>query len=199
MDFDPNFTLSHMKKGFRIFAFEESLSGIPVRRLKISGPSPGLMTVFLDAQVLHPGEFDRSVNVIVTTETEDDCQRGLLIVLQKTQMNVPLLICCSSEFLLQALVKDREKFENNMLDAKFCLLKAVFAMLNERVAQIQFKKVVDNHAKSLSTEQIRTTQVDTEIDVMFECPGVLLSQGSQRYFTKIIRKLQTKTLNLDHI
>jgi hypothetical protein len=139
MDFDPNFTPSHREKGFRIFAFEKSLNEILARRLKISGPSPGLMTVFLDAhvQVLRPGEFDQSVNVMVTTETEDDRKSeilsltldnpeipssftsvflgGLLIVLQKTQINVPLLICCCSEFLLRALVKDREKFKNNML------------------------------------------------------------------------------------
>jgi hypothetical protein len=62
-----------------------------------------------------------------------------------------------------------------MLDTKFRLLKAVFAMLDERVARLQFKKVVDNHAKSLSTEHIRTAQVDTEIDVIFECPDVRCS------------------------
>jgi hypothetical protein len=47
--------------------------------------------------------------------------------------------------------------------------------------------------------------VDTEIDLMFECPGVLLSHGSQRYFTKVIKRLQPKPqrkstfINLDRI
>ncbi|KAJ6545957.1 hypothetical protein B0H10DRAFT_1969818 [Mycena sp. CBHHK59/15] len=133
MVFDPNFTLSHMEKGFRIFAFEESLNGISAR--KISGPSPGLMTVILHAQVLRPEEFDQSVNVMVTTETEDARESEILsLTFDNPEIPLSFTSALSGDFLLQAQVKDREKFENNMLDAKFHLLKAVFAMLNERVA-----------------------------------------------------------------
>jgi hypothetical protein len=44
-----------------------------------------------------------------------------------------------------------------------------------------------------------------DIDLMFACPGVLLSQGSQRYFTKVIRSLRPRPhrkstyTNLDRI
>jgi hypothetical protein len=58
MVFDPNFVLSHTESGFRIFAFEESLHGIPARIFKIPGDEPNLLTVFLHAFVLHPGEFE---------------------------------------------------------------------------------------------------------------------------------------------
>jgi hypothetical protein len=40
MVFDPDFRLSNIERGFRIFAFEESLNEIPVRRNKIPGPDP---------------------------------------------------------------------------------------------------------------------------------------------------------------
>jgi hypothetical protein len=56
---------------------------------------------------------------------------GLLVVLQNTQKNVPLLVCSSSGFLSQALVKDRSRFEHDFLDPKFHLLRAVLATLNE--------------------------------------------------------------------
>ena len=74
----------------------------------------------------------------------------------------------------------------------FRLLRAVFARLNERTARIQFKKVSDNHARSLENDHTGTSKVDTEVDLMFECPGILLLQGSQKFFTKVIRKLQSK-------
>jgi hypothetical protein len=103
------------------------------------------------------------------------------------------------------IIKERQKYENNILDPKFRLVRAVFAMLNERVARVQFKKVSDNRALFLRSEPIRTVEIDTEIDLMFECPGILLSQGSQRFFTKVIRMLRPKPhrnstfINLDRI
>ncbi len=159
------------------------------------------MAVFINARVFKPDEFDSGLNVIVKTET-DLTQRsenlwltfdrpeipltfssallgGQLFILQNTQSNVPLLVCTSSEYLLQVIIKERQKYENNILDPKFRLLRAVFAMLNERVARVQFKKVSDNRALFLKSEPIHTVEIDTEIDLMFECPGILLSQGSK--------------------
>jgi hypothetical protein len=81
----------------------------------------------------------------------------------------------------------------------------VFAALNERVARIQLKKVSLNKAKFLTSEQIRSIEIDTEIDLSFECPGVPLSQGSQRFFYKVIQKLRPRPhrkatfINLDRI
>jgi hypothetical protein len=227
MVFDPNFTLAEMGSGFRIFAFEDSLSTIPARRYKLPGPVANLMTVFLDARVLKPGEFDPRLKVMIKTETnlvqksEILCLTfdrpdipvtfssallgGLLWILQNTQKNVPLLVCSSSEFLLRVLVKERQKFENNILDPRFLLLRAVFAKVNERVARIQFKKVSNNHESYVWSDPSLTIQIDSEIDLMFECPGVFLSQGSQRFFTKTIRMLcptpyrKSTFINLDRI
>jgi hypothetical protein len=58
-----------------------------------------------------------------------------------------------------------------------------------RVARIQFKRTADNQAKFLRNLPVHTVEIDTQIDLMFECPGVRLSQGSQGYFYKIILKL----------
>ena len=65
--FDPNFTLSNMTEGFRIFAFEDSLHEIPSRRSKLPGIQPTLMTVFLHAHVHRPGEFDPLLEVMIKT------------------------------------------------------------------------------------------------------------------------------------
>lgn len=110
-----------------------------------------------------------------------------------------------ARFPARALVKNRPKFEDSILDPKFRLLRSVFAMLNERVARIQFKKVSNNRAKFLTSGHIRAVQIESEIDRMFECLGVLLSQGSQRFFTRVIRMLRPKPhrkstfINLDQI
>ena len=55
--YDPDFSLSGMTSGFRIFAFEESLNVIPAKRYTILGDEPQLTTAFLHAKIFHPGEF----------------------------------------------------------------------------------------------------------------------------------------------
>jgi hypothetical protein len=87
---------------------------------------------------------------------------GLLLILQNTQQDVPLLICASSDLLLRVLVKDRKKYENDLLDPNFRFLKAVVAMLNERVGQTQFKEVEQNPPKFNSDEPTQTVELDTE-------------------------------------
>jgi hypothetical protein len=128
MVFDPNFTLTDMNRGFRIFAVEESLDTIPARRYRLGGQAQSLMTVFLHAQILHPGEFDPRTRVMIKIETElfeksaiwnrtfdrQDMPHSfsaallgsLLVVLQNTEKNMPLLICPSSDFLSLALFKE---------------------------------------------------------------------------------------------
>jgi hypothetical protein len=71
MVFDPNFTLSDMADDFRIFAFEESLHEIATRRYKIFGAQPTVMTVFLHAHVLHAGEFEPLLEVMIKTVTDN--------------------------------------------------------------------------------------------------------------------------------
>jgi hypothetical protein len=111
--------------GFRIFAVEESLDTIPARRYRLRGQAPSLMTVFLHAQILHPGEFDPRTRVMIKIETElfekseiwnltfdrQDIPHSFSTVLlgtllQNTEKNIPLLICPSSDFLSLALFKE---------------------------------------------------------------------------------------------
>ncbi|KAJ7269036.1 hypothetical protein C8J57DRAFT_947103, partial [Mycena rebaudengoi] len=92
-----------------------------------------------------------------------------------------------------------------ILDPSCQLLKSVIAALNERVARIQFQKVTHNEAQFLTDEAFHLVELDTQVDVMFENPGMLLCRGSQRYFTKIIKSLRTRPYrkntftNLDRI
>jgi len=57
----------------------------------------------------------------------------------------------------------------------------------------------------LNNTAAQPIEIDTQVDLMFECPGILLSQGSQRYFHKIIWNLQPRYvrkgtfINLDRI
>jgi hypothetical protein len=76
-----------------------------------------------------------------------------------------------------------------MLNPCFELLQAVFAASKEHSGKIQFKKVESNRAKyTLSPTKI-DIEIDTEVDLMFNCPGIALYDGSQRLFTKIINSM----------
>jgi hypothetical protein len=153
MVFHPHLTLTTMAGEFRIFVFEESLDEISMRRYKLSAQQPVLTTVFLHACIHRPGKFEPLIEVMIKTITNASQESeilsknldrpeipstfssallgGLLFVVQSTQKNVPLLICSSSDFLSRALVKQRQRFENDLLDPKFRLPRAVFAALNE--------------------------------------------------------------------
>jgi hypothetical protein len=70
MVFDPNYALTNMSSGFRIFATEQSLTAIPARRYNIDGPDPNLMTIFLHTQIVHPDQYNSGLKVMVKTETD---------------------------------------------------------------------------------------------------------------------------------
>jgi hypothetical protein len=146
MVFNPDFTLAKIETGFRIFASEESLNEISAKR-RIHGEAPRTITYFLHPQISHAGEFEPEIKLSFTRviDSVQDSMAlsmtfdradipmtfssallgALLLILQNTQQDVPLLICASSDFLLRALVKDRKKYENDLLDPNFRLLKAV--------------------------------------------------------------------------
>jgi hypothetical protein len=115
MIFNPNFTLTNMAEGFRIFASEDSLIGVSARRSKLNEPDPPLMTIFLRASSIeNPGEFEPNIRLTIkaVTTTREDSEilslsfdkpeipvtfqsallGGLLFVLQNTKQNVPMLI-----------------------------------------------------------------------------------------------------------
>jgi hypothetical protein len=188
---------------------------------------PPLLTVFIHVLILRVTEFDPVIKVFLksitdTTEHADALSitfdrpeipknslsamlAGLMFILDNIDRNVPLLICTSSDFLASALVKERRKFEYDILDAKFRLITAVIAKLKEQVARVEFKRVTLNQAKPLIETQLQIVKIETEIDCMFELPGIPLAHRSQRQFTKIIRKREPKPMrrstfvNLDQI
>lgn len=190
MTFNPDFTLSKMQNGFRIFAFEESLNGISARRYKFPGPDPSLKTVFLHPRIAYRDNLNPSIEVMIKTDFSgaqtseilaltfdhpiptsfnSGLLGGLLLVLQNTTRNIPLLICSSSDFLIRMLIKDRERFENDLLDPNFRLIRAVVAMLNERVARIKFMKVAPNPARLITDEDTHIIEADLRA-----LPGLLM-------------------------
>ncbi|KAJ7713867.1 hypothetical protein B0H16DRAFT_1478347 [Mycena metata] len=130
---------------------------------------------------------------------------GLLWVLQNSNPNTELVICTSTDYLTKAFVVNRSFHENDMLDANFGLGRAVLGALNERCGRVRFKKVLQNPALTLKSQAAQTALLDTDIDMMFNCPVILISNGTQRLFTKIINSLKpspcrkTTEINLDRI
>jgi hypothetical protein len=63
---------------------------------------------------------------------------GLLIVLQNTLRNVPLLICSSSGFFAQTLVLERHKSENNLLDPETMRSEYAFILIPTSNSLVKF-------------------------------------------------------------
>ncbi|KAJ7271786.1 hypothetical protein C8J57DRAFT_1064925, partial [Mycena rebaudengoi] len=70
--FNPDFTLSNMRSGFRIFAFEESLNDVAARRYKVPGQVSDQIKIFIHARILHPGEYNPIIQVSI--KMHDDTQ-----------------------------------------------------------------------------------------------------------------------------
>ena len=209
MTYDPNFRLNSTTNGWRIFAEDDSMHEIPAQRQLRLEPAPDQITAFIHIKVLRAGQYDPQIMArfkIVSDVINEDATVNLtfddpsiktnfrsgilgatLTVLQKIPYNTPLLLCSSSDFLLKTLIKKRTKSENDMLDPSFQLFKAVFAALNERVATTRFMQTTITFPVPADIYSHPPLEVDTQIDLMFSCPGILISQGSQRLFTKIIK------------
>ncbi|KAJ7737968.1 hypothetical protein B0H16DRAFT_1465995 [Mycena metata] len=189
-------------------------------------PTPKKMTVFLHAIITHPGEGNTEMKALILDESGTGFNNalnltvnsvappssftaallvGLLWVLQNSNPNTELVICTSTDYLTKAFVVNRSFHENDMLDANFGLGRAVLGALNERCGRVRFKKVLQNPALTLKSQAAQTASLDTDIDMMFNCPVILISNGTQRLFTKIINSLKpspcrkTTEINLDRI
>jgi hypothetical protein len=203
------------------------MNDIVARRQPQLEPLPEQITAFVHIKVLRAGQYDPQIIArfkIISNELNEDATVTLtfdepsikinfrsgilgvaLTLLQKIPHDAPLLLCSSSDFLLKTLIKERTKSENDVLDPSFLLFKALFATLNERTARTQFKQTKITFPVTLSIDLYPPLEVDTQIDLMFSCPGILISQGSQRLFTKIIKGRRPQPfrkatfINLDHI
>ncbi|KAK7013690.1 hypothetical protein R3P38DRAFT_2545700 [Favolaschia claudopus] len=97
--------------------------------------------------------------------------------------------------------------ENNLLDTNFRLIQCVIATLRERSAKTHFRRVKYNRAPLIQALPAMATMLDIQPDIMFSMPGISLSQGNQRLFTKIIllinsisrRRCKSTTANLDRV
>lgn len=211
MSYDADYILYDIQAGFRVFAFDE-VSNLPAKRhaYRLHQRDDSTKFVFLHPKILNglallsvKIEQDMDKNAMVFNVSFDDAQipssqntlllAGVLCCLQNCGKNQPLVFCSSSDFLAHTLVVSKCSNENDLLNPTFNLLKAVIAALNEHAARIQFKKVTDNPAKWTQGVPITPVEIDTEVDITFNCSGIQLSTGSQRSFTKIIKKLKTIT------
>jgi hypothetical protein len=90
MTFDPNIVLSNLENGFRIFATEDSPNEISTTRYKTPlKEEPDLKTIFLHARILHPGEFEPTIEVVMSTET-DGAPPRLVLSLTFDVSGIPL-------------------------------------------------------------------------------------------------------------
>ncbi|KAJ6506347.1 hypothetical protein C8R47DRAFT_1192275 [Mycena vitilis] len=216
--FDPSLRLTDMSHGFRIFASEDHPKTTCTKRRR-SQQVDGLqhMDVYLHAKILRAGEANSEMVALILKrdalgiETKEALRLtfstlevhasfntcllgGLLHVLLETPNNVPLNIYSPSTFLGKTLVTERQKSENNMLNANFQLIKCTIAAMQERTGRTRLARVRANPAIEMRTQSATPITVDTDIDVMFVTPGVRLQEGTQRSFTKIIQSLNDKPL-----
>jgi hypothetical protein len=68
MVYDPDYSLRDIANGFRVFAFEDSLTELPARRYKILDDEPSLMSIFIHASVRHAAKFNPIIQAMIQTE-----------------------------------------------------------------------------------------------------------------------------------
>ncbi|KAJ7751800.1 hypothetical protein DFH07DRAFT_745275 [Mycena maculata] len=130
---------------------------------------------------------------------------GLICVLQETSLETSITIHSSTTFLGNTFVTDRLNSENNPLIPNSQLIRSTIAALQERTGRIYFKKVNNNPAKPLKVLSPTPTLLDIQADLMSTNPGILLKEGNQRLFTKVIKSMRDKPTpkstmsNLDRI
>jgi hypothetical protein len=213
--FDPEFRLTDFSHGYRIFASEDHTTSISTKRHRSLNPDPTNLEVFLHAKIIHPGEAHAQVLALILIRKNLEIQMkdslllasdnlelypsfntgilgGLLYVLLNTPLSVPLIIHSRSKFLGSTLVTNRTDSESNPLDPNYQLIKCAITALQERTGRTWFKKSHINPAVELKNLQGTPTTLDTETDMMFTSPGMLLKDGNQRLFTKIIQSLGSR-------
>ena len=115
---------------------------------------------------------------------------GLLHVARELPLQAPLRIHCCSNFLGKTLVTDRTENENDPCNPLHQLIRTTISALQERSGRIYFKKVDYNPATELQYTTPTVTLIDIQPDLMFTNPGIMLQEGNQRLFTKIIRSMK---------
>ncbi|KAK6984955.1 hypothetical protein R3P38DRAFT_2806009 [Favolaschia claudopus] len=189
MAFDPDLYLTDLSHGFRIFATEDHLTELPAKRYTVPAAEIEPVTISLNSKPSLPTAL----------------LGGLLYALQNSSHSTPATIVCPSPLLRSIFVTDRKEYENNPLNPNFRLIKSILAQLLERSAPTQFK--VDKLSISTASRSAIALDVSLEIepDLMFNLPGILLSMGSQRSFTKLIVMWKRKPIrkmtvsNLDRV
>ncbi|KAK6975034.1 hypothetical protein R3P38DRAFT_2787440 [Favolaschia claudopus] len=111
---------------------------------------------------------------------------GLLYALQNVPHSVPATIVCPATYLGSVFVTNRSTYENNALDPNFPIIKSIIAHLQERSARTRFKVAKFTGLHDANSSDYLSISLDTQPDLMFSSPGILLSVGSQRLFTKMI-------------
>ncbi|KAK6977477.1 hypothetical protein R3P38DRAFT_2810030 [Favolaschia claudopus] len=213
MSFDPDICLTDKSHGFRIFATEDHLSDLtqlPAKRYHIQN-SNDTITIRVNARVLNSGRINAQMSAAVSVKSDssptvlvDECLHlsfldidlepsfhaallgGLLYALQNVPHSVAATIVCPATYLGSVFVTNRSTYENNTLDPNFPIIKSIIAHLQERSARTRFKVGKFNGLHDASSSEYLSISLDTQPDLMFSSPGILLNVGSQRLFTKMI-------------
>lgn len=211
--FDPDFRVTDISHGFRIFAFDDHITQFAAKCNNLPDPNYTTVDVYLHAKVNNPGQMSVEMQVMQLVQSKDNVmlrdtfllsfpeQRmyasfnttmlgGMLHIVCKLPKNIPLTVHTSSSFLGKVLVTNRVGMENNPLLPNYHLITCVISALQERSGRVHIKKVDINPAATLGILNLTPTAIDTQPDLMFCSPGILLERGSQHMFMDIIKSLR---------
>ncbi|KAJ7091776.1 hypothetical protein C8R44DRAFT_647200 [Mycena epipterygia] len=138
LTFDPDYRLTGLSQGFRIFAFEDHMTQVPTKQFKLPQAESTTHDVYLHAKIKHPGQAHAKMEVMLLVRTRDNPDvlmkhllllsfldkkilpsfntvilGGLLYIVRELSQDIPLNIHCCSNFLGKALVTNHNDSENN--------------------------------------------------------------------------------------
>lgn len=72
MTFDPDFRVTDLSHGFRIFVFEDHTTQIPAKRYSLLDPTSTTVDVYLHAKVNNPGQMSAEMQAMLLVQSRDD-------------------------------------------------------------------------------------------------------------------------------
>jgi hypothetical protein len=207
--FDPDFRLKTLEQGMRIFADNTCSTRYPTRRIDPGTDKPQ-KTIYLYTKLHNVKDHEPLLDVGIRIDqpqkagknerfhlTLDDEKiplnsktawlAALLLALEKTDRDDPILICSTSETLVYLFVKKQELYANGMVDPCFKLYKVALSLLQERTRRVKFKNIKEQVASTSHGEEFEDWIIECQSDITFELPGIALHAGNQRLFTQIIK------------
>ncbi|KAK7046865.1 hypothetical protein R3P38DRAFT_3346454 [Favolaschia claudopus] len=215
LTFDPDYRLTDMSHGFRIFASDDYLQQTAAKRYGSLLTNGDELEAQIHARVSKPGQANSEMTALIHLRQPNQVDQtlalrlsftewdlypsfntallgGLLHIISSTPLNTPLKVFTTSDFLGKTFVKNRCDIEKHPLEPNFRLVQTVISRLNERTARTRFTQSKVTDAFLLQHLPPHTILLDAASDLMFSLPGIRLKAGNQRLFTKVIMDIKGK-------